>query len=58
MTSTLSKKGESTVSAPSSGRQSVGFDTPSMKQKSTFGTLSMKDKNTDLPKEGKKAEKP
>ena len=46
-------KGKSTVSAPSSGRQSVGTSAPSMKGKSVFGAPNMKDKRTDLPKEGK-----
>ena len=55
MTGALSKKGKSTVGAPSSGRRSA--DEPTVKGKITFGGPSTKDKSTNIPKEGKKVKK-
>ena len=57
MTNALSKKGKSVVGAPSNGRQSIDVSASSMKGKSAFDTPSMKDKCTDLPREGKKVGK-
>ena len=57
MTEAFSKKGESTIGAPSSGRQNVGVGAPIMNGKSTADAPNMKDKSVDLPREGKKAEK-
>ena len=57
MKGTLSNKGKSVVDAPRNGRQSAKVVAPSMKGKITFSAPSMKEKSTDLPKEGKYQEK-
>ena len=50
--------GKITVDALSSGRQSIDTTTPRIKGNRAIDAPSMKGKSTNLPKEGKKQEKP